>query len=120
MAEPISRMINREAKIRWHCDVSVDHYGDVDLTRIAAAKGDDYVLINKKPPCRVPGCPGIATFADYSRVYWQKLETLSDRDPEWWAFNDKRRAELMALGWGVKDGKWVAPEPKPAASPEST
>ena len=110
MAEPISRMINREAKIRWHCDVSMDHYGDVDLKRIAAARGDDYVLINKKPPCRIPGCPGIATFADYSRVYCQKLETLSDRDPEWWAFNGKRRAELQAQGYRVEMGKWVAPE----------
>ena len=49
MADTIRRMIDRGATIRWHCDVSVDHYGDVDLNRIAAAKGADYLLINKRP-----------------------------------------------------------------------
>lgn len=102
-------MIDRRAKVRWHCDLGEGHYGDVDLRRIARAMGGDYVLINKRPPCRIPGCPGIVTFADYSRVYWEKLETLSDRDPEWWTFNDKRRAELKALGYRMRDGKWVAP-----------
>lgn len=108
-SEPISKMIDRQAKVRWHCDLGEGHYGDVDLKRIARAKGGDYVLINKRPPCRIPGCPGIVTFADYSRVYWEKLETLSDRDPEWWSFNDKRRAELTALGYRMRDGKWAAP-----------
>jgi hypothetical protein len=109
-ADTIGRQAERGAKIRWQCDVVSSHYGDVDLKRIARAKGGDYVLVNKRPPCRIPGCPGIVSFSDCSRVYWQKLETLSDRDPEWWAFNDKRRAELIALGWRVEMGKWVAPK----------
>lgn len=105
--DTVGRLFDNGAKIRWSCEVSASHHGDVDLKRIIDAKGADYVLINKTPPCRVPGCPGLVTFSDYSRVYWRKLETLSDHDPEWWAFNDKRRAEPMALGNRVEMGKWV-------------
>jgi len=108
--ETVGRLFENGAKIRWSCEVSPSHHGDVDLKRIIEAKGADYVLINKKPPCRFPGCPGLVTFADYSRVYWQKLETLSDRDDEWWTFNDRRRDELKALGWRMEMGKWVAPK----------
>lgn len=108
--EPISKMIDRGAKVRWHCDVVQGHHGEVDLKRIAKAKGGDYVLINRRPPCRIPGCPGQAIFEDWSRQWPTKLETITDADPAWWAFNDKRRAELVALGWCVEMGKWVAPK----------
>lgn len=40
--ETLQRMIERSAKIRWRCDVVQSHYGDVNLKRIAKAKGGDY------------------------------------------------------------------------------
>lgn len=110
MAEPISRMIDRSAKIRWHCDVSVNHHGDADLKRIAKAKGGDYRLANKHPPCRIPGCPGIVTFKDCSSQFPVPLDTITDRDDAWWALSEKRRAQLKALGYQMELGKWVAPK----------
>lgn len=110
--EPISKMIARGSKVRWCCDVVQGHHGDVDLTRIAKAKGGDYVLINRRPPCRFPGCPGQAIFEDWSRQWPTKLETITDADPAWWAMNQQRVDVLTALGWRMEMGKWVAPEKK--------
>lgn len=108
--EPVSSMADRKARVRWACDVSDSHYGDVDLRRIARAKGGDYSLWNKRASCRIPGCPGIVRFQDVSSMWPVKMDTITDRDPQWWALNDARRAELEALGYRVEMGKWVAPE----------
>lgn len=110
MTDTISRMIDRGARIRWHCDVSVNHYGDADLKRIAKAKGGDYRLANKHPPCRIPGCPGIVTFKDCSSQFPVPLDTITDQDDAWWALNERRRTHLKALGYRMELGKWVAPE----------
>lgn len=113
--EPISKMIVRGSKIRWRCDVVQGHHGDVDLKRIAKARGGDYVLINRRPPCRIPGCPGQAIFEDWSRQWPTKLETITDADPAWWAMNQQRVNDLTALGWIMEMGKWVAPDDKKPA-----
>lgn len=115
--ETVQHMIERSAKIRWRCDVAQGHYGDVDLKRIAKAKGGDYSIVNRRPPCRIPGCPGVAIFEDFSGSWPRKVETITDRDPAWWAENDRRRSELDALGYRMEMGKWVAPETTKAPPP---
>lgn len=115
--ETVQRMIERSAKIRWRCDVGQGHHGDVDLKRIAKAKGGDYSLVNRRPPCRIPGCPGVVIFEDFTGSWPRKVETITDRDPAWWAENDRRRTELEALGYRVEMGKWIAPETTKAPPP---
>lgn len=110
--ETVGRMIERGAKVRWRCDIVQSHYGDVDLKRIAKAKGGDYQLINRRPPCRIPGCPGQAIFEDWSSQWPTRMETISDADTAWWEMNQRRANDLTALGWRVEMGKWVAPNEK--------
>lgn len=113
--ESVSRMIGRGAKIRWRCDVAQGHYGEVDLKRIAKAKGGDYSIINKRPRCRIPDCPGVVIFEDFSGSWGRKLETITDRDAAWWDMNERRRLELEALGYRMEMGKWL----KPPADPQT-
>ncbi|MGX1804056.1 hypothetical protein ACWIDJ_17195 [Brevundimonas naejangsanensis] len=108
--ETVQRMIERRANIRWRCDVGQGHHGDVDLKRVAKAKGGDYSIVNRRPSCRIPGCPGVVIFEDFSGSWPRKVETITDRDPAWWEENERRRAELMALGYRMEMGKWVAPK----------
>lgn len=105
--ETVRQMIERSATIHWRCDVGTGHYGKVDLHRIARAKGGDYSIVNKRPRCRIPGCPGQVIFDDASGAWHRRLETFTDRDPEWWAENDRRREELTALGYRMEMGKWT-------------
>lgn len=107
--EFVSQMIDRRAKIRWRCDAVQSHHGDVDLKPIAKAKGGDFVLMNRRPPCRIPGCPGLVIFEDCSSIWAKRLESITDKDPAWWEMNDRRYAELTARGWRLELGKWVAP-----------
>jgi len=46
---------------------------------------------------------------DMSGSWPKPIDTIGDRDAAWWEYTDQRRAELMALGWRVVMGKWVAP-----------
>lgn len=105
-------MIDRQADVRWQCDVRPGHSGKVDLVGIAKAKGGDYSLVNKRPSCRIPGCPGIVLFEEALGIRRNRLETYSDRDPEWWAFGERRRQQLQALGWRVEMGKWRSADEK--------
>ena len=73
------------------------------------------MLANRRPPCPVQGCPGRVTFKDHTRVFARSLDTIPVHDPEDWAWEDRRRAELTVLGYRLELGKWVAPEPKEAA-----
>jgi hypothetical protein len=115
--ETVQHMIERSAKIRWRCDVGQGHHGDVDLKRIAKAKGGAYSIVNRRPTCRIPGCPGVVIFEDFSGSWPRKVETITDRDSQWWTENDRRRAELEALGYRMEMGKWTAPETKRAPPP---
>lgn len=110
-------MLERRAKIRWRCDVAQGHYGDVDLKRIAKTKGGSYSIVNRRPRCRIAGCPGVVIFEDFSGSWARQVETIQRASPEWWAENDRRRAELQALGYRMEMGKWVAPETKKAPPP---
>lgn len=102
-------MIQSQAKIQWRCEVSPDHHGAVDLERIAADKGFDFILANRRPRCRHPACPGRVAFVDHTGSWPRPLDTIRDRDPAWWDYTDQRRAEMLALGWRIVMGKWVAP-----------
>lgn len=107
--ETVGQLLARGARIGWRCDVVTAHHGDVDLARIAAARGADFVLVDRRPPCRRPGCPGQAIFEDRSSVFARKLETITDRDRAWWDHYEVRRRQLMAQGWRMVMGKWVKP-----------
>lgn len=102
-------LLQGQARIVWTCDVDIAHHGDVDLRRVIAAKGFDFTLANRKPRCPTADCPGRVTFMDRSASWPRPLDTIGERDPAWWEYTDQRRAELLALGWRVVMGKWVAP-----------
>ncbi|MEN5230003.1 hypothetical protein [Brevundimonas naejangsanensis] len=103
--ETISRMIERSAKILRRCDVAQGHYGNVDLKRIVKAKGGDYSVVNRRPRCRMSGCPGVVIFEDFARSWARQVETIQRASPEWWAENDRRRSQLQALGYRIEMGK---------------
>lgn len=102
----LAEALASSARIVWQCDVC-RAYGRADLVAMIAALGPDFVLLDRKPACRV--CPGKVTFLDASHVFWRRLETFTDRDAVWWAYQDRERARLNALGWRVIAGKWTAP-----------
>lgn len=105
--ETVGRMLARGARVTWRCDVDLAHHGDMDLAAIVAAKGADFVLVDRRPPCRRPGCPGQAIFEDRTSVFARKLETITDRDAAWWDHSERRRVQLQALRWCMEMGRWV-------------
>lgn len=105
----VQEMIQSQAQIHWRCDVALDHHGAVDLNRIAATKGFGFTLANRRPRCPCDGCPGRVAFMDMSGSWPRPIDTIGDRDAAWWEYTDQRRAELLALGWRIVMGKWVAP-----------
>ena len=111
MPATIGDLIEKGGRVQWRCEVAPDHSGDADLARIAAAKGTGFSLANRRPPCPRPGCPGRVAFLDHTGSWPRALDTIGDRDTAWWDYTDQRRAELLALGWRIVMGKWVAPAP---------
>lgn len=112
-------MIEREAKIRWECEVApLGHSGPADLHAIARARGGDYALANRRPPCRIPGCPGRVRFMDKTHVWPRQVDTITDKDPAWWTYSAAEKARLYALGWWLEMGKW-RPPPAPRYAPET-
>lgn len=108
MPETVADLIRGGGPVRWYCDAS-GHSGELDLERIACLRGPDTVLTNRRPPCSVAGCPGRVTFKDHRRVFARTLDTIPVHDPVSWAYEERRRAELKALGYRLEMGKWVAP-----------
>lgn len=108
--ETVSAMIERGARIKWECEVSFPgHSGEVDLPAVAKARGGDFTLANRRPACRIPGCPGRVRFVDMSSAWPRKLDTLTDKDDAWWAYFAAERERLEALGWWMKGGYWQPP-----------
>ena len=105
----LSGLVKRQAKVRWMCPVCETN-GDVDLTAMLAAKGPDFSLSNRRPPC--PLCPGRVRFADWSSMWPVDLDTLTDREDAWWAYQEQERKRLMALGWTLRMGHWIDPDGK--------
>lgn len=108
MPQTIGEMIRRDAHIRWSCDAE-EHFGVLDLQRVANLRGADTVLANRRPPCPVPGCPGRVAFRDHSRVFAESLDTIAAHHPEAGVWEDRRRAELKALGYRLELGRWTPP-----------
>lgn len=102
----VEALIARGARVRWYCDLQV-HCGDLDLARVRDERGDDFTLVNRRPPCPVAGCVGRVRLIDHAMPYGRPLDTIHDRDAAYWAWHDRRREELIALGWRVEMGKWI-------------
>lgn len=109
MPQTVADLIRAQARVMWWCDAG-GHHGQLDLERVASLRGPDTVLANRRPPCPVAGCPGRVTFKDHTRVFARSLDTIAVHDPEGWAYEDRRRAELRALGYRLELGKWQAPK----------
>lgn len=108
--ETVSAMIERGARIKWECEVKpIGHGGDADLHAIAKAMGGDFALANRRPPCRIPGCPGRVRFVDMSSAWPRKLDTIDERDAAWWAYTEAEKKRLFAMGWWLEMGKWQPP-----------
>ena len=82
----------------------------VNLERITCLRGPDTVLINRRPPCPVAGCPGRVEFADHRRVIARPVDTIPAHGPAAAAYEERRRAELKALGYRLVMGKCMAPD----------
>ena len=107
--ETVSSMIDRGARIRWECEVRFPgHSGDVNLSAIAQAKGGAFTLANRRPFCRIPGCPGRVRFVDLSSAWPKTLDTFQ----AWETFDylDAEKERLEALGYRMVNGHWVVPE----------
>lgn len=58
----VGRMIDDGALIRAHCDTCRNAF-KVDLAAIAAVKGRDYCLIDRRGACRLYDCSGTVMFS---------------------------------------------------------
>ena len=106
--ETVSAMIERGAKVRWFCEIGRGHWGDVDLKAIARAKGGNITLVNRRPMCKIPGCPGRVHFEDLSSAWPRKLDTIPAHDA--FGFIEAERRRLEALGYRMVQGHWQAPD----------
>lgn len=119
-AETVGSMIERGAKIIWECEVvRIEHGGPVDLAAVARAKGEDFTLANRRPVCRVEGCPGRVRFLDKTSTWPRQVDTITDMDRIWWDYTAAENERLKALGWWLEMGKW-RPPPAPTYGPDTT
>ena len=107
--DSLADLIARRRKIRWRCEVCRTH-GDVDLTKVHAAMGDDFTFTNRRPRCRL--CPGRVLFFDHTSMWPRRLDTIDEKHDGWWAYNDAERTRLEALGWSIYMGEWIRPGQK--------
>lgn len=79
----VGASIDEQLHITWHCD-TCPKWGPVNLLRVAAEKGIDYSLVDRRTPCREPGCVGRVRFR-YSggpSTPSRPLEALRERQAE--------------------------------------
>lgn len=103
-------LIENGRRIRARCLVCERHV-DVDLARILAAKGPDFTLEKRRPPCRDRTCPGRMTFEDHSSIWAQKFDDIPLQDQ--FAFETAERQRIHAAGWRLEMGHWINPEGRP-------
>ena len=107
--ETVSAMIERGANIKWFCEVGQGHSGVVDLEAIARAKGGAVTLVNRRPPCRVSGCPGRVHFEDLSSAWPKIIDTVRPPQEAHFEYTAAEMRRLEALGWWMKGGYWQPP-----------
>ncbi|WP_291535629.1 hypothetical protein [Brevundimonas sp.] len=105
--DSLGRMIANGRQVRWLCMIC-EQTGQVDLNAVLAAKGPDFSFANRRPPCRY--CPGRVRFVDKTSIWPRRLDTISSKDPDWWAFEEAEKKRLTALGWRLAVGSWIDPE----------
>ena len=76
----VGAMIAESVIVTWHCDKG--HHGPVDLANVAARRGKEFSLVDKKSPCRVGRCPGTVYFRYAFGVGTpsRRLEALRERE----------------------------------------
>ena len=107
-ATSVADLIRAGHVVMWDCEVC-GRRGPVDLLAIERVCGPNFTLANRRPRCRHAGCPGRVRFRLAMGLWHRELDTIEESDPAWWDYSDQRRAELLALGWRIVMGKWVAP-----------
>ena len=111
----VGDLIRGDHVVIWDCEVC-QGVGPVDLIAIERAKGSAYSLANRRAWCRRPGCAGRVRFKRLNGPWAYPLDTIKDGSPEAWAYADRERARLIAAGWRIFMGKWVAPDAEKAPS----
>lgn len=100
-------LIENGRRIKARCLVCESHV-DVDLAPILAAKGPEYTLAKRRPPCRDRTCPGRMTFEDYTSIWTQKFEDIPLGDQ--FEFEAIERQHIEAAGWRLEMGHWIDPQ----------
>ncbi len=96
-----------QKRVRARCLVCETHV-DVHLSPILAAKGPEFSLAKKRPPCRDRTCPGRMVFEDWSRMWPIPFEDIPLVDQ--FAFTDSERLKIEAAGWTMINGHWHDPQ----------
>jgi hypothetical protein len=94
----VGAMIDDQLHITWHCD-ACRHYDSVDLLKVAAKKGIDYCLVDRRARCKMEGCVGVVYFryAGSPGTPSRRLEALRERqDAARVAAENREMAEAKA------------------------
>ena len=101
MPDTLAELIASNARVTWSC-FECKGWGEVDLARLVAAKGEAFALTDRHPPCRTPGCTYWVRFYAQHGMRSQALVTAagdardSDRRSEWLSL--RRAARPDATG----------------------
>jgi hypothetical protein len=103
---PLSWYVEQNRTIAAECEVCRKRW-PVDLRAILKAKGPDFTLANKRPPCPAEDCPGRVRFRDCSTHWPRDLDTIEVGTVAYWQYAEGERVRLTALGWRMEGGRWV-------------
>lgn len=98
---------DQQRKVRARCTVC-EQSVDVDLAPIIAAKGPDFTLAKRRPPCRDRTCPGRMMFEDWTSGWATKFDDIPLNDQ--FDFTDAERVKIEAAGWKLVMGHWHDPQ----------
>lgn len=75
-------------------------------------------LVNRRPFCKIPGCPGRVHFEDLSSAWPKMLDTVKPPQEAHFEYSRAEMRRLEALGYRMVQGYWVAPDMTKAAPDE--
>lgn len=107
----VGTLIDGGRRIRARCLVC-ERITDVDLAPILAAKGPEFTLAKRRPPCRDRTCPGRVVFEDYSSIWTQKFDEDIPLEDQF-AHDAAERKRIEAAGWRMEMGHWIDPQGRP-------